>query len=116
MLILWVRLAAAALWVLCAHAAVFQYSPDVQIGYDVQGSGPEAVVLVHGLAASKEAWDLMMPGLLDICNCRVYRMDLRGHGDSSTPNDHGYSVVENAKILRAFIAREKLHSITLIGH
>lgn len=116
MLILWLRLAAAALWVLCARGAVFQYSPDVQIGYDVQGNGPGTVVLVHGLAASKEAWDLMMPGLLEICGCRVYRMDLRGHGDSSTPDDHGYSVVENAKILRAFLSRERLQNITLIGH
>lgn len=111
-----VRLAAVVLCAASASASVFRYSPDIQIGYDVQGDGPASVVLVHGLAASKEAWDLFTPRLLEVCRCRVYRMDLRGHGDSSAPNDHGYSVVENARILRAFFASEKLRGVILVGH
>jgi pimeloyl-ACP methyl ester carboxylesterase len=98
------------------RAETFQYAPETTIGYDVQGNGEIPVLLVHGLAASKEAWDLLTPGLLEVCKCTVYRMDLRGHGESSAPDDFLYSVVENAKIVRAFIADHKLRGVILVGH
>lgn len=74
------------------------------------------VVLLHSLGSSKESWDPLMRGLLSICECRVYRLDLRGHGGTSAPNDHRYSLVENAAMVRAFMADRKLHGAILIGH
>ena len=48
----------------------------------VEGAGPE-LVLVHGVGASLEAWDPVVPCLEG--RYRTIRMDLRGHGDSDKP-------------------------------
>ena len=97
-------------------SASFQYSPTVKVAFDVHGSGDLPVILLHSMGGAKESWDPLMPGLLSSCNCRVYRVDLRGHGDTSAPDDHQYSVRENAAIVRAFMADQDLHGAILIGH
>ncbi|MDQ6707634.1 MAG: alpha/beta hydrolase [Acidobacteriota bacterium] len=106
---------------LCAAQQVFEpgsfeYSRSVNVAYDVQGTGEMPVVLLHSLGSAKESWDPLMPGLLSICKCRVYRVDLRGHGGTSAPDDHRYSLRENAAIVKAFMADRKLQGAILIGH
>ncbi|MEZ5115562.1 MAG: alpha/beta fold hydrolase [Candidatus Nanopelagicales bacterium] len=49
------------------------------LAYEVRGSGPP-LVLVHGLASSREAWDLVVPDLAT--SFTTYAVDLPGHGDS----------------------------------
>lgn len=95
---------------------IFQYSPSVNVAYDVHGKGPVPVVLLHGVGSAKESWDPLTPGLLAICNCCIYRVDLKGHGGTSAPDDHQYSLHENAAIVRAFMANQKLRAAVLIGH
>ncbi len=94
----------------------FQYSPSVKVAYDVHGTGPVPVVLLHSLGSAKESWDPLTPGLLAICNCRIYRVDLKGHSDTSAPDDHRYSLRENAAIVRAFMADQELQGAILMGH
>jgi pimeloyl-ACP methyl ester carboxylesterase len=67
----------------------FVKTPDgVRIAYETVGSG-DAVVLVHGFAASRvQNWK--GPGWYDTlteAGYRVVAMDCRGHGDSDKPHD-----------------------------
>jgi pimeloyl-ACP methyl ester carboxylesterase len=94
----------------------FKYSASIQVAYDVRGTGELPVVLLHSMGSAKESWDPLMPGLLSICDCRIYRIDLRGHGGTSAPDDHRYSVPENSAIVRAFLADRKVHGAILMGH
>jgi len=95
---------------------IFKYSPSVKVAYDVHGTGPVPMVLLHSLGSAKESWDPLTPGLLAVCNCRIFRVDLKGHGDTSAPDDHRYSLRENAAIIRAFMADQELQGAILMGH
>src|SRR6266545_3763384 len=94
----------------------FQYSPSVTVAYDVHGTGDRPVVMLHSLGGAKESWDPIMPGLLAICNCRIYRLDLKGHGDTSAPNDHQYSLQDNSAMVKAFMDDQQLRGVILMGH
>lgn len=56
----------------------------VRIYYDVQGSGP-AVLLSHGYSATSQMWARQVEALKD--NYRVITWDMRGHGQSDSPDD-----------------------------
>jgi pimeloyl-ACP methyl ester carboxylesterase len=86
------------------------------VAYDVQGTGDVPVVALHSLGSAKESWNALTPGLLPICACRIYRLDLKGHGETSIPDDHRYSLHENAAIVRAFMRYEGLQHAILLGH
>jgi 3-oxoadipate enol-lactonase len=58
-------------------------SSDAEIFYDVQGEGPD-VVLLHPFPANHDFWKRVAELLAD--SYRVILPDLRGHGDS-TPGD-----------------------------
>jgi 3-oxoadipate enol-lactonase len=53
------------------------------IGYRLSGAGVRVVTLLHGLAASKENWDVVEPFLAK--THRVLALDMRGHGESDAP-------------------------------
>lgn len=65
------------------------------LAYDVSGSGP-ALILVHGLASSRRAWDLIAPDLSR--DFTVYAVDLPGHGESTPLPDE--DVVTPARMAR----------------
>jgi pimeloyl-ACP methyl ester carboxylesterase len=94
----------------------FAYSRSVKVTFDVRGTGDVPLVLLHSLGSAKESWDPLMPDLLSVCKCRIYRVDLRGHGGTSAPDDHRYSLRENAAIVKAFMADQKLYGAILMGH
>jgi pimeloyl-ACP methyl ester carboxylesterase len=96
------------------HTGSFRYSPTVSIRYLEAGSGPQTIVLLHGLASSADTWrDLFQ--YLD-CQCTFYALDLKGHGGSSAPDDHAYELDDNARIVRAFLQARQLRSVILVGH
>ncbi len=55
----------------------------IEIGYDAVGDGP-AVLFTHGYQASRRMWE-PQHALSDAY--KVVTWDLRGHGDSGTPDD-----------------------------
>jgi pimeloyl-ACP methyl ester carboxylesterase len=59
----------------------------VKIYYEIEGSGPE-LIMIHGFAASIEA-NWRMPGWVDALKNenRLVLMDCRGHGQSDKPKD-----------------------------
>ena len=56
---------------------------DIELAYTIEGDGAETVVLVNGLADTKETWELQVPALVE--RYRVISYDNRGVGESSTP-------------------------------
>jgi len=89
----------------------FVKTPDgVRIAYETVGSG-DAVVLVHGFAASRvQNWK--NPGWYDTlteAGYRVVALDCRGHGDSDKPRDpaaydHAIMAEDVVAVMEAAIA------------
>ena len=61
---------------------------DIETAYTIHGDGPP-LVLIHGLAESKESWRGIQHKLK---NFRTYAYDLRGHGE--TPIGSGEGTLE----------------------
>jgi 3-oxoadipate enol-lactonase len=80
----------------------------VQSAYSVEGSGP-AVILIHGIGASRHSWDGLIRHLKS--DFRRVSYDLRGHGRSPSPKPP-YSLddlVEDLETLRRELNIEKAH-------
>src|SRR6266568_5031106 len=56
----------------------------IEIVYELEGEGPETVVLVNGLADTLETWAFQIEALLG-AGYRVLRFDNRGVGRTSKP-------------------------------
>jgi pimeloyl-ACP methyl ester carboxylesterase len=86
------------------------------INYVSYGEGP-AVVLIHGLAASLQDWDEVIPGLVSK-GYRAIALDLPGHGESAKPEDlEHYHVEALVESLRDWIEGLNLdRPPLLIGH
>lgn len=56
----------------------------IDINYELDGDGPETIVLVNGLADALESWDFQVPALLE-AGLRVLRLDNRGIGKTDAP-------------------------------
>ncbi len=56
----------------------------IDINYELEGDGPETIVLVNGLADDLETW-MFQTGALLAAGYRVLRFDNRGIGRSSAP-------------------------------
>ncbi len=84
------------------------------LAYDVAGNGP-AVVLVHGLASSRRAWDLVIDDLSR--DHTVYAVDLPGHGDSDPlPGVDVATPAMFADALGAFLDQQGLDRAHLVGN
>ncbi len=81
----------------------------------VQNGSPDApaVLLIHGFAASTPWWDPVVPRLADAY--RVIRVDLLGHGRSSSPPG-GYDIPAQARRVGAALDRLGVNRVTAIGH
>jgi pimeloyl-ACP methyl ester carboxylesterase len=57
---------------------------DITINYQLEGDGPETIVLINGLADDLASWDFQVPALLE-AGLRVLRFDNRGIGATDKP-------------------------------
>jgi pimeloyl-ACP methyl ester carboxylesterase len=57
---------------------------DIDLHYELEGDGPDTIVLINGLADDLETWVLQMEDFL-AAGYRVLRIDNRGVGQSSAP-------------------------------
>lgn len=85
---------------------------DNMISYTDQGVG-HCVVLIHGFCGDSHYWKYIVPQLA-IKN-RVLTVDLRGHGDSSTPKD-GFEITDLAEDIASLLSSLRIDRATLIGH
>ncbi|MCX6024440.1 MAG: alpha/beta hydrolase [Chloroflexi bacterium] len=84
----------------------------IPISYlDWGGDGPP-VVLLHGLTASADAWNLTAPLLRE--HYRVIAVDQRGHGESGKP-DEGYTYADVTDDLLTLLDRLGITKTALVG-
>lgn len=81
------------------------------------GKGGQTVVLLHGLAASKDVWWRLIKELSPSEHWRILAPDLLGFGASPRPQWNSYTVDEHARMVLACIKRQGARGkITLVGH
>jgi len=80
--------------------------------YRMAGSGP-AVLLLHGIGDSSEAWEPLMPALAQ--RFTVIAPDLLGHGRSDKPRAD-YSVAAYANGMRDLLIVLGVERATIVGH
>jgi pimeloyl-ACP methyl ester carboxylesterase len=85
-----------------------------QLAYERQGVvGTPPVLLIHGMAGSRETWHEAQALLAESCD--VIAVDLPGHGQSSLPNGD-YSLGSLAAALRDLLDRLDIERATIVGH
>ena len=82
------------------------------LAYRVDGDGPETLVLVNGLADTKETWELQLPDFAE--RYRVVSYDNRGVGESSSPPGP-YTTAEMADDLAGLVDALELSRFHLLG-
>jgi pimeloyl-ACP methyl ester carboxylesterase len=83
------------------------------VHYKFHDGASDALVLVHGLAASARSWSRLIAYLPE--SYRVCAPDLLGHGDSEAPRI-SYSVDVQKEISRRIIKREDMRGAFMMGH
>jgi len=86
---------------------------DLQIGYRVQGRGPD-VLLLHGWVSSGRMWQVMMDALDS--RFRFWALDLPGFGDSQKPGQGWYSIPNYNRFVGGFMKLLGLQQVDVIGH
>jgi pimeloyl-ACP methyl ester carboxylesterase len=85
---------------------------DNMISYLDQGIG-HCVVLIHGFCGNHNYWKYIVPHLVK--KNRVLTIDLRGHGESSTPRD-SYEITEMAEDISILLNSLQINRATIVGH
>jgi len=85
---------------------------DLHLVQDGKPGGP-ALLLIHGTAGSAAWWDPVVPPLADAY--RVVRVDLLGHGRSSSPAG-GYDIPAHARRVGAALDRLGAGRVVVVGH
>jgi pimeloyl-ACP methyl ester carboxylesterase len=83
-----------------------------RVAYQDVGSGPEALLLIHGMAGSSETWRAVIPQLSR--KYRVVAPDLLGHGQSAKPRGD-YSLGAFAVWLRDLLDELGISRATIVG-
>lgn len=89
-------------------------SGGFDIGFDISGSG-RAVLFTHGYQASRRMWDEQAQALKD--DYTAITWDLRGHGESGTPDDPAqYSHELMLGDMAALLDHAMADDAVLVGH
>ena len=83
----------------------------MKLARQVEGSGP-ALVFVHGLTSSGQAWEPVTDILTGEFTC--VRLDLRGHGASGPADD--YSMPSMVADVRELVEELALEDPAIVGH
>ncbi len=85
----------------------------MDLHYTVTGTGPQAIVLTHGLASSQAIWAAQVAALAP--RYRVLTWDLRGHGRSA-PDPALCTVADLAADLRRVLDAAGVEQAVVLGH
>jgi pimeloyl-ACP methyl ester carboxylesterase len=86
---------------------------NTQLNVLESGNGPLTLVFLHYFGGSAMEWQPVMAQLADHYRCVA--VDLRGHGNSSSP-ETGYSVADMADDVQGLIPAMGIQDFVLIGH
>ena len=84
-----------------------------RIFYRAEGRG-EPVVLIHGFPTASWDWSPLWPALVE--RYRVLTLDMIGFGFSAKPRDFAYSILAQADLFGALLAREQVTRYHLVAH
>jgi pimeloyl-ACP methyl ester carboxylesterase len=84
-----------------------------RIFYRVAGRG-EPVLLIHGFPTASWDWAPLWPALAE--RYRVLALDMIGFGFSAKPRDFTYSILAQADLFGALLAREQVTAYRMIAH
>jgi pimeloyl-ACP methyl ester carboxylesterase len=77
------------------------------------GAGPP-MTLLHGFPSSSHDWAAVLPALAE--RNSLLLPDFLGFGASQKPADHDYSIHEQADLVEALWARERVTATVLVAH
>jgi pimeloyl-ACP methyl ester carboxylesterase len=77
-------------------------------------SGAAPIVFVHGMVGHTGFWKSTLAACAD--RRRAVALDLRGHGNSTAPGDHDYSIPACASDVLAVMDALALAPVVLVGH
>ena len=86
---------------------------NVELNYQLEGDGPETIVLINGLADDLTTWFAQMDDLLG-AGYRVLRFDNRGIGKSGRPKGP-YTTAMMAADAKALVDHLKVRDFHLVG-
>jgi 3-oxoadipate enol-lactonase len=84
----------------------------IDLAYQIDGDGPQTLVLVNGLADAKESWEAQLPAFAE--RYRVVSYDNRGVGESTMPTGP-YTTAQNAEDLARLVDALGLERFHLLG-
>ncbi len=84
-----------------------------RIFFRAEGAGP-TVVLVHGFPTASWDWAPLWPQLVE--RYRVLALDMIGFGFSAKPRRFAYSILAQADLFGALLARERVSSYRIVAH
>lgn len=79
------------------------------------GHGPNALVLLHGIASDSSFWEPLVKEL-SADEFTVFAPDLLGHGDSPKPNYIDYTTGDQARAVVRMLKQQHIRSCVLVGH
>jgi pyruvate dehydrogenase E2 component (dihydrolipoamide acetyltransferase) len=84
--------------------------------YVLAGHGDPPLVFLHGLGASQNIWQAVLPAFAE--HHRVFALDLPGHGQSDKPAPEAtdYSLAGIARVVAEALDVLELAPVVLIGH
>lgn len=83
----------------------------IELDYEDYGAG-KVLLLLHGLGSTKKDWDAQVPFFSK--SYRVIALDLRGHGNSTIPED-AYGVGLMTEDVKAFLDLLNIKNATFVG-
>jgi pimeloyl-ACP methyl ester carboxylesterase len=84
-----------------------------EIFYRVEGAG-EPLLLIHGFPTASWDYAPIWPAL--VARHRVLTLDMIGFGFSAKPRGFAYSIMAQADLLEALLAREQVGAYRLLAH
>src|SRR6185369_8867450 len=81
---------------------------------DLKSNRSPTIVLIHGFGATLETWHDIYPELS--AEFSTVRLDLRGSGFTSKPEDQKYSPDDQAEFLIHFLEKLGSRHVVLVGH
>jgi N-formylmaleamate deformylase len=88
------------------------FEGDTRIHFVEVDSDGSPLLLVHGIGMDWRVWQAVSRRF--VSRFHLYAVDLRGHGESGTP-EHGYSLAHYAADLEDLLAALDLKNVTLVG-
>lgn len=74
----------------------------------------QPLIICHGLFGSKQNWRSLAKSISVRCQCEVYTIDARNHGESPHVDAHSYELMANDVL--HFIQDQGIENPMLLGH